>query len=120
MRNYKNIKAWQLADQLALKVYSVTRRFPKEEIYGITSQLRRAAISVPTNIVEGASRNHKKEYLHFLYIARGSLAETEYLVSVAHRLEYVPEGNECEHLKNLISDVHSKLYGLIKSVKSEI
>ena len=64
-RDFKNIKAWQYADDLAVLVYSKTRSFPKEELYGITSQLRRAAVSVPTNIAEGASREHKKEYLHF-------------------------------------------------------
>ncbi len=79
-RDFKNIKAWQYADDLAVSVYSKTKSFPREELYGITSQLRRAVVSVPTNIAEGASREHKREYLHFLYIARGSIAETEYLL----------------------------------------
>lgn len=82
-RDFKKIKAWQYADDLAVLVYSKTKSFPREELYGITSQLRRAAVSVPTNIAEGASREHKKEYVHFLYIARGSIAETEYLLHLA-------------------------------------
>jgi len=71
MRDFKNIKAWQYADDFAAIVYSKTKSFPKEELYGLTSQLRRAAISVPSNIAEGASREHKREYLHFLYVSRG-------------------------------------------------
>ena len=76
MRGYTKIKAWRLADDLTVSVYEHT--FPKEETYGLTSQLRRAAYSVPANVVEGALRETKRDYLHFLYIARGSLAETQY------------------------------------------
>ena len=70
MRNYKNIKAYQLADELVQQVYIKTKSFPREEMYGVTSQLRRAIVSVPCNIAEGASRKHKKDYLHFLYISQ--------------------------------------------------
>src|SRR5207249_3664946 len=79
MRDYTKIKAWRLADDLTVAVYERTRSFPKEEMYGLTSQLRRASYSVPANIVEGASRESKKDYLHFLYIARGSLSEANIL-----------------------------------------
>jgi len=72
-RDFKNIKAWQYADDLAVLVYDKTKSFPREEVYGITSQLRRASVSIPANIAEGASREHKREYLNFLYIARGSI-----------------------------------------------
>ena len=72
MRDYTEIEAWRLADDLTVAVYERTRSFPREEIYGLTNQLRRAAYSVPANIVEGSSRESKKDYLHFLYIARGS------------------------------------------------
>jgi four helix bundle protein len=71
MRDYTKIEAWRLADDLTVAVYERTRSFPREEIYGLTSQMRRAAFSIPANIVEGASRESKKDYLHFLYIARG-------------------------------------------------
>ena len=67
-RDYTKIKAWQLADQLAILVYKATESFPKSEIWSLTSQMRRAAISVPANIVEGSARKNKKEYLQFLYI----------------------------------------------------
>jgi four helix bundle protein len=93
MRDYKKIEAWKLADDLAATIYSCTRSFPREEIYGLTSQLRRAAVSVPTNIVEGSTRESQREYLHFLHISRGSLSETEYLLSLAKRLGYVNESD---------------------------
>ncbi len=88
-RNFRNIKAWQLADKFTQEVYQLTKNFPKEELYGITSQLRRAAVSVPCNIVEGATRQHDKEYLQFLYIAKGSLAEAEYLLHLSLQLGFI-------------------------------
>lgn len=95
---YKKLKVWQLADSLALEVYRVTAVFPKEEIYGITSQLRRAALSVPTNIVEGYARRGDKELARFVDIALGSLAETRYLLSFSARLGYLSyqKSNELE------------------------
>src|SRR5439155_15218412 len=89
MRDYTKIQAWKLADDLTVAIYEATRLFPREEIYGLTSQVRRAAYSVPANIVEGSSRESKKDYLHFLYIARGSLSETQYFIHLAHRLGYL-------------------------------
>src|SRR4051812_37593189 len=88
MRDYTKIKAWVAADDLAVAVYSLTERFPVEEKYGITSQLRRAAVSVAANIAEGSARQSAKEWLHFLHIARGSLAETHYLLHLSARLSY--------------------------------
>ena len=79
-KGYKKLIVWQKADVLAYQVYIETKDFPKEEIYGVTSQLRRAALSVPTNIVEGYGRQGKKELRWFINIALGSLAETEYLL----------------------------------------
>lgn len=86
MRDYTKIQAWQLADELAVMVYQATKTFPKEELYGLTNQLRRAAYSVPINIAEGSARKTLKDYLHFLHIARGSLTETQYFVHFVQRL----------------------------------
>jgi len=86
---YKRLIAWQLADELAWIVYSLTDNFPKAELYGLTSQLRRAALSVVLNIVEGHSRNNKNEFRRFLLIALGSLAETDYLIQFALKREYI-------------------------------
>ena len=117
-RDFKNIKAWQYADDLAVLVYSKTKSFPKEELYGLTSQLRRAVVSVPTNIAEGASREHKKEYLHFLYVARGSIAEAEYLLHLSRRIGYLKD-DEYRQVEDLRKEAAKTLQGLINSVKKE-
>jgi len=122
-RDYTKIKAWQLADELALLVYKATKKFPKSEIWGLTSQMRRAAVSVPANIVEGSARKNRKEYLQFLYIAISSLAELEYYIRFTKELGYL-DTNEYEELwaksqeslktlRGLISYMEkSKVYGL--------
>ena len=87
-KGYRKLIVWQKADELAYQVYMETKKFPKNETYGITSQLRRAVFSVPTNIVEGAGRQGKKELKQFVNIALGSMAETEYLLDFCLRLGY--------------------------------
>jgi len=89
VQDYRRLQVWQRSHQLVLDVYRVTGAIPTAERYGLTSQLRRAALSVPTNIAEGARRTSAKEYSHFLNIAEGSLSETEYLVLVCRDLGYV-------------------------------
>lgn len=118
MRDYKKIRAFQYADQFVLAVYQSTRSFPKEELFGLTSQIRRSAVSVAANIAEGASCQHQKDYLHFLYIARGSAAEAEYLLSLALRFSYLDPKKYTE-LDSLIKETSKILYGLIQSVKKE-
>ena len=86
---WEKLEVWKLADELAYKVYQVTRTFPKDEIYGITSQLRRAALSIPTNIVEGYARKGDKELSHFVNISLGSLAEVKYLLYFSSRLGFL-------------------------------
>ena len=118
MRDYKNIKAYQFADDLVIEVYKVTKDFPREELYGLTSQLRRAAVSIPTNIDEGASRQHKRDYLHFLYIARGSSSETEYLLHLSNRLGYLSD-KKFNEIENLKQETAKTLFGLMSSVEKE-
>jgi len=118
MRDYRKIKAWQLADDLTVAVYQVTKDFPREELYSLTSQLRRASYSVPANIVEGASRNSKKDYLHFLYIARGSLNEARYFIHLATRLEYLGQ-DVSAGLEARAAEVSRTLAGLIRAVEKE-
>jgi len=118
MRDYTKIEAWQLADDLTVAIYGNTRSFPKEEIYGLTSQLRRAAYSVPANIAEGSARESHKEYLHFLYIARGSLTETQYFLHLAHRLGYLPVAQH-EPLAEQTKATFARLHGLTKAVEKE-
>lgn len=119
MRNYKNIKAYQYSDSLVVQIYSMTRKFPKDELYGLTSQVRRSAVSVPTNIAEGASRKHKRDYLHFLYIARGSLAETEYLLKLSNQLNYLSD-RDFKKTNSKVEESAKTLYGLINSVEKEV
>lgn len=90
---YKKLIAWQRADELAHKVYDVALAFPKNELFGLTSQLQRACLSVPTNIVEGHARNSKKEFHRFLSIALSSLAETEYLLEFAFKRKLIKEND---------------------------
>jgi four helix bundle protein len=118
MRDYTKIEAWKLADDLTVAVYERTRSFSKEEIYGLTSQLRRAAYSVPANIVEGASRDSKKDYLHFLYIARGSLSEAQYFIHLAARLGYLPS-EVADTLRQQTKVAFARLHGLIRVVEKE-
>jgi four helix bundle protein len=77
VKGFKTLHAWQIAYELALDIYNKVKKFPREELYALTSQLQRAAVSVPANIAEGYERNHKKEYQQFLFIAKGSLGEIE-------------------------------------------
>ncbi|PYL25394.1 MAG: four helix bundle protein [Verrucomicrobia bacterium] len=118
MTGYTKIEAWRLADDLTVAVYERTRSFPKEEIYGLTSQLRRAFYSVPANTVEGASRESKKDYLHFLYIARGSLSETQYFIHLARRLNYLLS-EEADALRQQMKVTFARLHGLIQAVEKE-
>lgn len=118
MRDYTKIKAWQLADELAVKIYQVTKDFPKEEVYGLTSQMRRAAVSVPANIIEGASRNSQKDYLHFLYIARGSLTELGYHIKLSEKLSYLCKNN-CELMSGYYQKSIKTLQGLINFMERE-
>ncbi len=89
---WKSLEVWTLADALAFKIYRITKGFPREEMFGLTSQLRRAALSIPTNLVEGYSRKGDKTLGYFVNIALGSLAETKYLMDFAHRLGYLDKG----------------------------
>jgi four helix bundle protein len=86
--SYRNLIAWQKAKALAIEIYKCTRNFPKDELYGMTSQMRRAAISVPSNIAEGRGRHSRKEFVQFLYHARGSLLELENQLEIARDLGY--------------------------------
>src|ERR1700737_2933025 len=118
MRDYTKIEAWRLADDLTVAVYERTRSFPKEEMHALTSQLRRASYSVPANIVEGSSRESKKDYLHFLYIARGSLSETQYFIHLARRLGYL-SADEADALRERTKVAFACLHGLIRAVEKE-
>ena len=113
-KSYKKLIVWQKADQLAREVYIETKHFPKEEIYGITSQLRRSALSIPTNIVEGSGRQSKAEMRRFTNIAMGSLFETEYLLEFCCGLGYL-NNDSYEKLEALRKEAGGILWKFYKS-----
>ena len=119
MRDYTNIQAWQLADDLTVAIYEQTKSFPSEERYGLTSQLRRAAYSAPANIAEGSGRASQRDYLHFLYIARGSLRESEYFIHLSRRLKFLSD-EDADKLMTQVKSASACLYGLIRAVEKEI
>ena len=114
MRDPHKLKAFELADRLAVRVYQETRPFPKEELFGLVSQMRRAAVSVPSNIAEGCGRSSEKEYIHFLLIAYGSLKELEYQISLAKKLGFLRDETD---LTDCADEASRVLNGLIKALK---
>ena len=109
MKSYKNLDVWVQARALVKMIYEATRAFPKEEIFGLTSQIRRAAISIPLNFAEGWGRFHRKETIHFMYISRGSLNELETALILSLDLGYLSENDlsnlteKCEECKRLLN-----------------
>ena len=106
---------WQRAHELVLKIYEITKDFPKDEQFGLTSQVRRAAVSIPSNIVEGKARGSNKDYNRFLMMARGSLEEVKYKMLLAKDLKYLDENRYREIYKNM-DEVGRLLGGLIKKL----
>ena len=113
---WKSLEVWRMADDFAVAMYEMTKGFPKEETYGLVSQLRRSALSVPTNIVEGYSRSGDRELARFLDIALASLAETKYLIHFAHRLGFWSTG-EIDALTNSAEAVGAMLSKFTETVK---
>jgi four helix bundle protein len=116
--SYRQLIAWQKAKQLAVNVCILVRRFPKDELYGLTSQVRRAAVSIPCNIAEGQGRLTKGEFAHFLGIARGSLLEVQTLLEIALDLGYIST-EQHSALEKQHSEVLRVLNGLLDSVQSK-
>ena len=116
-QHYKELIVWQKGMDLVEQVYLATKAFPKEELYGLTNQLRRAAVSVPSNIAEGQARNSTSEFCNFLSIARGSLAEVETQLLLAIRFKYLSE-DQCTHAFDLITQIAKMLNTLRRVVSS--
>ncbi len=115
-RRYDDLVAWQKAMALVEYVYVLSKRFPKEEIYGLTSQVRRAAVSIPSNIAEGHGRNGRREFVHHLSIALGSLAEVETQVQIAPRLGYIG-ADELSQFQSMASESARIMVGLMHSLE---
>jgi four helix bundle protein len=114
VKTHRDLDVWKNGIELVKKIYILTKDFPKEEIYTLTSQIRRSAISIPSNIAEGAARNSKKEFIQFLYIAFGSAAELETQLIVAKELGYIKDLNIFDDFEKL----KIQLIGLIKYQKN--
>jgi four helix bundle protein len=116
MQSYRELIAYRKAYQLTLDIYQATRKFPKEELFGIVSQMRRSAVSIPCNIAEGYCRNHRKEYVQFLNIAFGSCGELETLLSLSKDLGYLAQ-SDFNTFDEQLKDVSRLLWKLIVSLK---
>jgi len=118
MRDHTKLRAFDLADEVAVLIYRVTAGFPREELYGLTSQIRRAAVSVPSNIVEGCARDSQADYLRFLYIAFGSLRELHYQLSLSKRLGFL-HNQDSSLLEAKIIETEKVLSGLIRALRDD-
>ena len=116
--DYKDLVVWQRARRLVKEIYGSTRSFPREELFGLTSQMRRAAVSVASNIAEGKGRNSRKELVQFLCVARGSLLELETHIQIARDLDYLDDTKRV-HLANEVLTVVRPLNGLIARIRQE-
>jgi four helix bundle protein len=116
MKTHKDLKVWQSAIEIVTKVYVITKNFPKEEIYGLTNQIRRAAISIPSNIAEGCGRNSAKELIQFLYYSMGSLSELETQFVIAQNLGYISI-NDKQSFDQIFQQQFKMLAAFIESIK---
>ncbi|HOX54045.1 MAG: four helix bundle protein [Candidatus Omnitrophica bacterium] len=118
LQSYKDLIVWQKSIELVIEIYNLTRLFPKSEVYGLVSQMRRAAIAIPSNIAEGYRRKHIKEYIQFLYVANGSASELETQIDIARKLE---ETIDLDYSKcdNLIAEVLKMLNVLIAKLETK-
>jgi four helix bundle protein len=117
MKDFRQLKVWEKAHHLALEVYKATATFPKEELYGLMSQLRRASVSIPTNIAEGCGRNTDADFARFLQIAMGSTSETEYEIILAFDLGFLSKG-QFESLQAQAEEVKKMLASFIKTLRT--
>ncbi len=118
MKDFRTLKVWQKAHQLTLRVYTTTRRFPKEELYGLTSQVRRSAASIPSNVTEGCGRSGAVEFARFLNIAMGSASELEYQLLLARDLKLL-NADEHESLSGDVIEVKRMLTSLVYKLKAD-
>jgi four helix bundle protein len=118
-RSYKQLTVWEKAVDLSLLVYRLTERFPNAEMYGLTSQMRRCAVSIPSNIAEGSQRHSDKDFIRFLAISKGSLAELETQSIIANKLHYLAN-NDYEDVNRCATEVGKMLSGLIKKLDAAL
>lgn len=113
MKTHKDLNVWKNSIDLVTNIYEITKNYPNNEQYGLISQMKRSAVSVPSNIAEGAGRNYKKEFIQFLFIAQGSLSELETQLIISVNLKYIEESS-FELLNNKMNEIRAQISGLIK------
>ena len=118
MQDFRQLKVWEEAHSFTLQIYTDTKRFPSDEKFGLTSQIRRSTLSIPANICEGCGRNSKTDFARFLQISYGSASETEYHLLLAKDLAYL-EPKQYDLLQNRLSSIKRMLFALIKKLKTE-
>ena len=118
MRDHTKLRAFELADELVVLIYQVTKEFPKEEVYGLTSQMRRAAVSIPSNIVEGCARDSQPDYLRFLIMAFGSLRELHYQIGLSKHLGFLCNQDSLL-IEPKIVETEKVMNGLIRSLRED-
>ena len=118
IKSYRDLRVWQSAMDLIVMIYDLSEKFPSKEVYGLTSQIRRAAVSVPSNIAEGHTRESTKEYLHHLSIAQASLAEMETQIEISFRLKYCSQ-EELHRIQTNCSSLGKQLYMLRNALQSK-
>ena len=116
---HKDLNVWKQGISFVTSIYQLTEKFPHSELYGLTSQIRRASVSIPSNIAEGSARNHNKEFIQFLYISLSSAAEVDTQLIIAENLNFIKH-EERILLSNELTEISKMLQGLIKSIKNKI
>ncbi len=119
LKTYRDLLVWQKSFQLCIRIYRLSRNFPRDERFGLTSQVRRAAVSIPSNIAEGYGRGTTRDYLRFLWVANGSLAEVETQLMLARELQFAPE-TALNDLLEAMAEVERMLKALIRSLESKV
>ncbi len=119
MNDFRELIVWQKSIELVENIYQITNSYPKEELFSLTSQIRRSAISIPSNVAEGFGRKSTLDYIHFLHIARGSLYELQTQLEISNRIKYLSE-NELHSMIEHCKEVEKLLNGLIKSLANKI
>lgn len=117
MQNYKDLKVWEKAHKLTLEIYKISQNFPPSETYGLTSQMRRCSLSIPSNIAEGCGKMTSADFANFLQIALGSSNETEYFLILSKDLNYLPEDKFIE-MERSVNEIKAMLISLIKKVRN--
>jgi four helix bundle protein len=118
MKSHRDLEVWKRSVDLVTTVYEVTKTFPKEERYGITNQIRRAAVSIPSNISEGAARRYDKEFVQFLYVSLGSISELETQIIISQHLKFLSSMDSIK-IQNELSELRKMILGLIRHVASK-